>query len=38
LCELMTRVVGANQAYARPGVGRRKPVRKASEEESSSLA
>jgi MarR family transcriptional regulator, temperature-dependent positive regulator of motility len=38
LCELLTRVVEANQAYARPGVGRRKPVRKASEEESSSLA
>ena len=38
LCELLTRVVEANQAYARPGVGRRKPVRKASEESSSSLA
>jgi DNA-binding MarR family transcriptional regulator len=38
LCELLTRVVEANQAYARPGVGRRKPVRKASKEEASSLA
>lgn len=35
LCELLTRVVEANQAYARPGVGRRKPVRKASEQPSS---
>jgi DNA-binding MarR family transcriptional regulator len=38
LCELLTRVVEANRAYARPGVGRRKPVRKASEEPSSALA
>ena len=38
LCELLTRVVEANQAYARPGVGRRKLVRKVSQETSSSLA
>jgi DNA-binding MarR family transcriptional regulator len=35
LCELLTRVVEANRTYARPGVGRRKPVRKASEQPSS---
>lgn len=29
LLNLLTRVVEANQAHARPGVGRRKPVRKA---------
>ena len=30
LCELLSRVVDANRAYARPGVGRRKLVRKVS--------
>jgi DNA-binding MarR family transcriptional regulator len=30
LLELLTRVVEANQAYARPGNGRRAPNRKAS--------
>ena len=38
LCELLTRVVEANRAYAVPGVGRRKPVRKASEQPSPALA
>jgi DNA-binding MarR family transcriptional regulator len=38
LCDLLTRVVEANRGYAVPGVGRRKPVRKASEQPSAALA
>jgi len=35
LLDLLTRVVEANKAFARPGAGRRKPVRKATTSQSS---
>lgn len=38
LLDLLTRVVEANREYARPGLGRRKPVRRAVSEPRSSLA
>ena len=35
LIDMLTRVIEANQSYVRPGAGRRKPVRKIPEAESS---
>ena len=38
LLNLLTRVVEANQAHARPGVGRRKPVRRSAQTQSAHAA
>ena len=36
LIEMLTRVIAANQAYVRPGAGRRKPVRKTRDQAATS--